>query len=229
MYSTFDYFMAHIKDFAHFNGLVVTYNMDFKNKFLTVRLKNCDPIDWAEYYIDWTDINGVDDVQELIKVITDDTRKVFNLKKEEKKKIPSVASHPEKTATFKPKNFSIPHKPTNLPEIEKVIFNKPATIVFWADGTKTVVKCHGDDEYSKDAGLAWCIAKKAVDDGEKFIDIFDKWIPKDESNDFNQEVTYTTRTNKSCLTCQFGENSLFEDPCITCFSDGGRPMWKKEK
>ena len=29
--------------------------------------------------------------------------------------------------------------------ITKVIFNDPATIVFWSDGTKTVSKCHPDD------------------------------------------------------------------------------------
>lgn len=26
--------------------------------------------------------------------------------------------------------------------IERVIYNAPATIIFWSDGTKTVVKCH---------------------------------------------------------------------------------------
>lgn len=218
----FDYFMTHIKRFASSNGLVITYNMDFKNKLGTIRLKNCDPIDWAEYYIDWTEVNGIDDIQELIKVITDDARTVLNLKKEEKKKVPSVTPRSKQTA---------PHKPTSLPEIKKVIFNKPATIVFWADGAKTVVKCHRDDKYSKDAGLAWCIAKKATGNSEEFIDIFEKWIPKDDNknnDDFNQEVTYTTQTNRSCLTCQFGETSLFEDPCVVCFSKDGRPIYKEE-
>ena len=31
--------------------------------------------------------------------------------------------------------------PYYRPEIKNVIFNDPATIVFWTDGTKTVVKC----------------------------------------------------------------------------------------
>ena len=30
---------------------------------------------------------------------------------------------------------------TKLPEIKNVIFNEPATIIIWKDGTKTVVKC----------------------------------------------------------------------------------------
>ena len=48
----------------------------------------------------------------------------------------------------------------NRPEIEKVIFNPPATIVIWYDKSKTVVKCRDVDEYDPEYGLAMCIAKK---------------------------------------------------------------------
>ena len=48
--------------------------------------------------------------------------------------------------------------------VEKVIFNGPATIVIWGDGTKTVVKCANGDSYSKWAGLAMCIAKHLYGD-----------------------------------------------------------------
>ena len=44
---------------------------------------------------------------------------------------------------------------------KKVIFNYPATIVLWNDGTKTVVKCGDDDVWDPEKGLAMCIAKKA--------------------------------------------------------------------
>lgn len=46
-----------------------------------------------------------------------------------------------------------------MPEIEKIIFNDPATIVIWSDGVKTVVKTH-DEEFSPEHGLAMCIAKR---------------------------------------------------------------------
>ena len=69
-------------------------------------------------------------------------------------------------------------KPTNyLPEIKNVKFNGPATIVFWADGTKTVVKCQDGDDYSKEVGLAMCIVKKAFGNMSKYNDIFKKWCP----------------------------------------------------
>lgn len=45
---------------------------------------------------------------------------------------------------------------------KQVIFNPPATIVLWEDGTKTVVKCDGRDEYDPKYGLALCYMKKAL-------------------------------------------------------------------
>lgn len=48
--------------------------------------------------------------------------------------------------------------------VKKVIFNGPATIVIWGDGTKTVVKCADGDSYSKWAGFAMCIAKRLYGD-----------------------------------------------------------------
>lgn len=51
--------------------------------------------------------------------------------------------------------------------IERVLFNKPATIVFWTDGTKTVVKCRKGDKWDAEKGLAMACAKKLLgnDDG----------------------------------------------------------------
>ena len=55
-------------------------------------------------------------------------------------------------------------KEKNKYEIVDVIFNGPATIVFWRDGTKTVVKCTKGDTFSEDAGVALCIVKKMMGD-----------------------------------------------------------------
>ncbi len=67
-------------------------------------------------------------------------------------------------------------------EIKDVIFNNPATIVLWADGSKTVVKCQGDDVYSEEVGLALCFAKKALGNKSNFNNVFKKWIPEVQSN-----------------------------------------------
>ena len=63
-----------------------------------------------------------------------------------------------------------------IPKIKKVIFNDPATIVLWDDGTKTVVKCQNGDEYSKEKGLALCIAKKHLGNKSNFNKEFKRWI-----------------------------------------------------
>ncbi len=44
--------------------------------------------------------------------------------------------------------------------IREVIFNDPATIVFWLDGTKTVVIKSDDDQWDPEKGLAMAVIKK---------------------------------------------------------------------
>lgn len=60
-------------------------------------------------------------------------------------------------------------------EITKVIFNEPATIVFWGDGTKTVVKCSKDDEFDPEKGLAMAIAKKFFGNENGYSKNIKKW------------------------------------------------------
>jgi hypothetical protein len=65
-----------------------------------------------------------------------------------------------------------------LPEIKKVIYNDPATIIIWEDGTKTVVKAEGED-YDPEKGLAMAIAKKAFGNEGNYYNEFKKWLPKE--------------------------------------------------
>lgn len=64
--------------------------------------------------------------------------------------------------------------------IEKVIFNEPATIVIWSDGTKTVVKCDKDDTFSKVTGLALCYMKKCMGNRGRYNDELKKWCYGEE-------------------------------------------------
>lgn len=64
--------------------------------------------------------------------------------------------------------------------IKKVIFNEPATIVFWYDGTKTVVKCGKDDIWDPEKGLAMAVTKKFFGNEGFYYDIFKKWIPEEK-------------------------------------------------
>ena len=69
-------------------------------------------------------------------------------------------------------------------KIKNVIFNDPATIVFWSDGTKTVVKCGENDIYDPEKGLAMAVAKKYLGTNKShsnYMDEFKKWLPKEEA------------------------------------------------
>lgn len=65
-------------------------------------------------------------------------------------------------------------------QIEKVIFNSPATIVLWKDGTKTIVKCGELDIYDPEKGLAMAISKKALGNQGNYFEVFKKWVPSEE-------------------------------------------------
>lgn len=74
-------------------------------------------------------------------------------------------------------------------KIKKVIFNDPATIIFWSDGTKTVVKCSEGDEFDKEKGILYASLKKFCNGIEynnilKNIGSFGDW------NDFLSGITY---------------------------------------
>lgn len=63
-----------------------------------------------------------------------------------------------------------------LPAITKVIFNNPATIVIWADDTKTVVKAQNNELFDPEKGLAMAITKKALGNEGNYFDVIKKHV-----------------------------------------------------
>lgn len=63
-------------------------------------------------------------------------------------------------------------------EITKVIFNNPATIVFWSDSKKTVVKCGSNEAFDEEKGLAMAISKRVLGNNGNYYNEFKKWLPK---------------------------------------------------
>lgn len=68
------------------------------------------------------------------------------------------------------------------PNIKKVIFNNPYTIVIWNDGTKTIVRAQDGDNFDTEKGLAMAISKKAFGNNGNYYDEFKKWLEKAEGN-----------------------------------------------
>lgn len=75
--------------------------------------------------------------------------------------------------------------------IKKVIYSKPATIVFWSDDTKTIAKCHGDDTYSPETGLVICCLKKLIG-GSELKRMLNDWIVE-ESACSDEQFTRTIK------------------------------------
>lgn len=67
-----------------------------------------------------------------------------------------------------------------FPDITKVVFNDPATIVFWSDGTKTVVKTMEGEKFDPYAGVAYAIAKKRFGNNSKFKKLVKSYIKEGE-------------------------------------------------
>ena len=73
--------------------------------------------------------------------------------------------------------------------IKDVIFNPPATIVFWMDGTKTVVKDQGEVFYDPEKGMAMAVAKKAFGNQGNYYNQFSKYLDIYEKK---QEAEFTS-------------------------------------
>ena len=103
--------------------------------------------------------------------ILDQVKRKYNL--EDKDYIRTCILDSSLYAYFKPNT-------TKLPGIKDVIFNEPATIVMWSDGTKTVVKCQEGEGYDPEKGMAMAISKKALGNKGNYCEVFKKWLPEEE-------------------------------------------------
>lgn len=67
---------------------------------------------------------------------------------------------------------------TNTAAIKNVIFAPPATIVYWSDGSKTVVKCSEKDVFDPEKGLAMAIAKRCGGNKGSYYKEIQNWVEK---------------------------------------------------
>ena len=67
---------------------------------------------------------------------------------------------------------------TNTAAIKDVIFAPPATIVYWSDGSKTVVKCSEKDIFDPEKGLAMAVAKRCGGNDGSYYKEIQNWVEK---------------------------------------------------
>jgi hypothetical protein len=96
-------------------------------------------------------------------LIEDYERNLFNYLKEEEIKMPTYYGVDWSNLTY-----TLMSSAKHLPEIKQVIFNNPATIIMWKDGTKTIVKVH-NEEFDEEKGFAMAYLKKVFGDRNKYM------------------------------------------------------------
>ena len=62
-------------------------------------------------------------------------------------------------------------------QLQKVVFHDPATIVYWTDGTKTVVKCQPGDTFDPLKGFLMAFFKKACGNKGNYNNALKKIVP----------------------------------------------------
>lgn len=105
-------------------------------------------------------------------------------------------------------------------EIKDVIFNNPATIIIWNDGSKTVVKCGEGEVYDPEKGMAMAIAKKFLGNRGNYYDTFKKYLREyekkkpclfkdvDDMHEHKLKPTHYTTVKELAKTCGVSESTI---------------------
>lgn len=123
---------------------------------------------------------------------------------------------------------------SSIPEIKSVIYSGPATIVFWKDGTKTVVKCN-NEKNDPEKGLAMAFSKKMFGNKGNYYNVFKKWLPEEKPNNPSTVLSHEIRDVLSCKRknqenrcekCMYGNDFSYWLVCAFC---NNGDMWRPKK
>lgn len=86
------------------------------------------------------------------------------------------------TRLFKPNAVACIKEETTMncdirSNIKDVIFNYPATIILWKDGTKTIVKAGENEKYDPEKGFAMAVCKKMFGNEGNYYKVFKEYVP----------------------------------------------------
>lgn len=138
------------------------------------------------------------------------------------------------------KAYMVP-KGWRVPEIKDVKFEDPATIVFWGDGTKTVVRAQGE-EYDPEKGLAMAISRKALGNEYGYYNTFKHWLKKWKKKSPSVKLVKVgeglgnamqNAIKKTCENCKHdhGNTTPNDGECLICVTaEGYEPShWKPKE
>lgn len=113
-------------------------------------------------------------------------------------------------------------KPRLVPRIKNVIFNDPATIVFWSDNTKTVVKAQ-DEPFDPEKGLAMAICKRALGNKYIYYNEIKKWLPKEKNETIIGKVITSEANSDGTIVTAEVVDGIFKDEIFKYVNDTRRP------
>ena len=102
-------------------------------------------------------------------------RNINNRMNGEEKELETALMRRVANTTYGAYSNNVNFKGLITPQIKKLIFNPPATIVFWNDGAKTVVKCQNHEEFDPEKGLAMAFFKKMHGNKGHYFEEIKKW------------------------------------------------------
>lgn len=94
--------------------------------------------------------------------------------------------------------------------IKKVIFNPPATVVYWSDCTKTVVKCNVNDIFDPEKGLAMAIAKRCAGNTSAYYAEIRHWVAECGKDYPGKPYTESSSIENNCHGKPYMESSSNE-------------------
>lgn len=98
--------------------------------------------------------------------------------------------------------------------IKRVIFNPPATIVYWSDCTKTVVKCNVNDIFDPEKGLAMAIAKRCAGNTSAYYTEIRHWVAECGKDYPGKPYTESSSVENNCPGKTYTESSSNEKDAL---------------
>lgn len=79
---------------------------------------------------------------------------------------------------------------------KRIVFNPPATIVFWKDGTKTVVKCSEGEPFSEYAGFCAALTKKIFGHNNQIVRLVKNGERQGTPDEYAYAICKVEKANK---------------------------------
>ena len=114
-------------------------------------------------------------------------------------------------------------------KIKDVIFNDPATIVFWEDGEKTIVQCQNGEEFDPEKGLAMAITKKIFGNKHSYYDVFKKWVGKYNKKKLRESKQVQTKEETVIANLTLSEVSLSPEDAVAVLRADGEAETKNPR